>query len=85
MVRRLRITTIASNAIPNRARNSGLKSIRILRFACGGSTPNVREVVVMTSDAVEFAGTETVAHEAPVGNPVQVKVYALAKEESLIE
>jgi hypothetical protein len=35
----------------------------------------VREVVVITREAVEFAETDTAGHTAPVGNPEQVSAY----------
>jgi hypothetical protein len=35
----------------------------------------VRDVVVMTKEAVEFAVTVTAGHAAPLGNPEQVRVY----------
>ena len=38
----------------------------------------MREVVVMTNEAVELAETDTAGHTAPVGNPEQVRVYESA-------
>ena len=41
-----------------------------------GGTVALREVVVMTKEAVVPAATVTAPHAAPVGNPEQVSGYA---------
>ncbi len=42
-------------------------------FAIDGGTIMAREVVVMTKEAVEFAGTVTAPQAVPWGNPEQVR------------
>lgn len=58
----------ADSASPHKLRWRG-------RFGIAGVTANVRDVVVMTSEAVEFAPTDNGIHAAPVGNPEQVSAY----------
>jgi hypothetical protein len=69
---------------PQRARTEIPRRIRLPshRFIYRGlldtsGTPAVREVVVMTKEAVEFAGTVTATQAAPVGNPEHVSEYEL--------
>lgn len=58
----------ANSASPHKLRWRGLVGI-------AGVTANVRDVVVMTKEAVEFIPTDTGEHAAPVGNPEQVSAY----------
>ncbi len=47
----------------------------------------MREVVVMTKEAVEFACTVTAGHAAPMGNGAgaeQVKVYEMAPKSEIV-
>jgi hypothetical protein len=76
--RRLRTARRATIEIPRTISVSGHRLRRIPPFGPRGGTLDVREVVVMTNEAVEFAETDTAGHAAPVGNPEQVRVYERA-------
>lgn len=64
--------------IPRSVSVWGHRSRRIFLFGPNGGTADVRKVVVMTKEAVEFAETFTAGHAAPVGNPEQVRAYEVA-------
>jgi hypothetical protein len=51
------------------------KSIWKRLVAISGGTLEVREVVVITREAVELPATVKVPHDDPLGNPEQVKAY----------
>jgi hypothetical protein len=53
----------------------GHKSTWNRLFEVTGGTAPVREVVVITKGPVEFGGTVNAPHDAPFGNPEQVRTY----------
>jgi len=56
----------------------GHKSIWKRLFAISGGALAVREVVVITREPVELAGTVKAPHDAPLGSPEQVRTYEIA-------
>jgi hypothetical protein len=76
--RRRRTTRRVSSEIPRIVSVSGHRSRWILLFGPKGGMPDVRTVVVMTKEAVEFAFTFTDGHAAPEGNTEQVRAYEIA-------
>jgi hypothetical protein len=78
-VRRLNIE------IPRIVSVSGHGLRRIRPLGSNGGTPDVREVVVITKEADEFAETFTAGHAAPVGKPEQVRTYEVAPTSVIVK
>jgi hypothetical protein len=66
-------------------RASGRIFSRIRRAGRNESTAEVRDVVVIIKEAVEFAGTDTAGHAAPLGKPEQVKEYEIAPTSVIVK
>jgi hypothetical protein len=76
--RRLRTTKRAKIERTGTTRVPGQKSMWKCLFAISGGRLAVREIVAITREAVELAETVKAPHDAPLGNPEQVKTYERA-------
>jgi len=76
--RRPRITKRVKIERTGTTRVPGHTSIWKRFFAISGGTLAVREIVVITSEAVELAETVKAPHDAPLGSPEQVTTYEIA-------
>jgi hypothetical protein len=85
MIRGLRSAQRVKNEIPRTISVPVPGSMwRRLLVIEDGSTA-VRDIVVMTNGAVEFAGTVTAGHAAPVCNPEHVRAYETVPKSVIVK